>query len=516
MPYAGISDLAVDILVNILEDSTIPTEILYFLALLSRRLNYIALSLYFSWSIDPETKSVTITLYAYRLDPLPALNKCLWISSMERVECIFPDSSSMMLVFDEIRIVPFLGQMKRVEAFFSRLTSVKEVVLKLDSTPNGRCLARGSDETLRRWATHLQHLLNCILERGCSSLTVMNGKHFIEANQVDPPRISAGVLARVDPKGVAAAEGKDTQLHCGRRWVDHTAVLRSSLSTQLLEHRLDYTLQFVPPGLYLTLAALRQSPITSLVIRMSLVGPHIWSTVLPFIASACLNLTRVSLTQLPSPSEYPDAPTETLALAFLARLPRLADVELTHRISPYGLSFGLHRTKGPAKSLKYLTKLRAPANLVEHLLSLPSKLPAIRAICILWTAPSHPHLRTLTRFLLSITRTLARRRLAPELSLWIESLSWPIYEDTTVLRGLGDTEHKQLACIERLHLENLIIPGDSRPFLEPVMAAFQGLKQVSVTTFPLEASVLPLVQQLRATDALKSIEVNGKSYDLPS
>ncbi|KAJ7820921.1 hypothetical protein B0H14DRAFT_1339034 [Mycena olivaceomarginata] len=95
--------------------------------------------------------------------------------------------SSMMLVFDEIRIVPLLGQMKRVETFFSRLTSVKEVVLKLDSTPNGRCLARGSDETLRRWATHLQHLLNCILERGCSSLTVMNGTHFIEAYQVDPP-----------------------------------------------------------------------------------------------------------------------------------------------------------------------------------------------------------------------------------------------------------------------------------------------------------------------------------------
>ncbi|KAJ7820922.1 hypothetical protein B0H14DRAFT_3876138 [Mycena olivaceomarginata] len=248
-----------------------------------------------------------------------------------------------------------------------------------------------------------------------------------------------------------------------------TIPLFSGRLSQLNSLNIASTTLTVPPGLYLTL---RQSPISSLVIRMSLVGPHIWST-------------------LPSPSEYPDAPTETLALAFLARLPRLADVELTHRISLYGLSLGLHRTKGPAPSLKHLTKLRAPANLVEHLLSRPSYLPAIRAICILWTAPSHPHLRTLTRFLLSITRTLARRRLAPELSLWIESLSRPIYEDTTVLR-------------------------DSSPFLEPVVAAFQGLKQVSVTTFPLEASVLPLVQQLRATDALKSIEVNGKNYDLPS
>lgn len=70
MPCAGISDLPVDILVNILEDSTIPTETLYFLALLSRRLNYIALPLCFSRNgIDLETKSVTITLRAYRLDP---------------------------------------------------------------------------------------------------------------------------------------------------------------------------------------------------------------------------------------------------------------------------------------------------------------------------------------------------------------------------------------------------------------------------------------------------------------
>jgi hypothetical protein len=403
--------------------------------------------------------------------------------------------------------------MKRVETFFSRLTSVKEVVLKLDSTPNGRCLARGSDETLRRWATHLQHLLNCILERGCSSLTVMNGTHFIEAYQVDPPGFPLKYLPERIRKVLLPQKAKTPSFTADD--VGLTIPLFSGRLSQLNSLNIAST-TLTAPGLYLTLAALRQSPISSLVIHMSLVGPHIWSTVLPFIVSACLNLTRVSLTQLPSPSEYPDAPTETLALAFLARLPRLADVELTHRISLYGLSLGLHRTKGPAPSLKHLTKLRAPANLVEHLLSRPSNLPAIRAICILWTAPSHPHLRTLTRFLLSITRTLARRRLAPELSLWIESLSRPIYEDTTVLRRLGDTELKQLACIERLHLENLITPGDSRPFLEPVVAAFQGLKQVSVTTVPLEASVLPLVQQLRGTDALKSIEFNGKSYDLPS
>ncbi|KAJ7363086.1 hypothetical protein DFH08DRAFT_951284 [Mycena albidolilacea] len=109
---------------------------------------------------------------------------------------------------------------------------------------------------------------------------------------------------------------------------------------------------------------------------------------------------------------------------------------------------------------------------------------------------------------------LVQGRLAPELSLWIESLS--LYEDTTVLRGLGDAELKQLARIEQLHLESLITPGDLRPFLEPVVATFRGLTHVSVETFAFQPSILQLVGELRATDALKSIEVNGKSlYDLP-
>ncbi|KAJ7786817.1 hypothetical protein B0H14DRAFT_3506397 [Mycena olivaceomarginata] len=178
-------------------------------------------------------------------------------------------------------------------------------------------------------------------------------------------------------------------------------------------------------------------------------------------------------------------------LTFLARFPCLIDIEVMHMISFLGYRprSGLPRTKIPASSFIHLTKLRAPANVVEHLLSRPSSLPAIRAIGVLWKAPIHPHLMTLIHFLLSITRTLARRRLTPELSLWIKSLSG--YEETTVLR-------------------------DSRPFLEPVVSTFRGLKHVSVTTYVFEDSVLQLVQEVRATDDLKSIEVDGKRYDLTS
>ncbi|KAJ7833207.1 hypothetical protein B0H14DRAFT_3710883 [Mycena olivaceomarginata] len=191
-------------------------------------------------------------------------------------------------------------------------------------------------------------------------------------------------------------------------------------------------------------------------------------------------------------------------LTFLARFPCLIDIET---------ALWPTQDQIPASSFIHLTKLRAPANVVEHLLSRPSSLPAIRAIGVLWKAPIHPHLMTLIHFLLSITRTLARRRLTPELSLWIKSLSG--YEETTVLRELSDVQLKPLARIERLHLED-VIPGDSRPFLEPVVSTFRGLKHVSVTTYVFEDSVLQLVQEVRATDDLKSIEVDGKRYDLTS
>ncbi|KAJ7889377.1 hypothetical protein B0H14DRAFT_2561876 [Mycena olivaceomarginata] len=230
---------------------------------------------------------------------------------------------------------------------------------------------------------------------------------------------------------------------------------------------------------------------------MSLIEPHVWSIVLPLIASACPNLASVSLTQLDSPTKYHNTPVQTLALAFLVRRalggtgPR-AQARLSD-ISP-------SCTRRPTWSNTF-SRIH------------PTFLPFAPSVSSGWPQRS-PHLKKLMRILLSIICRLTQGCLTPELSLWIEALS--LYEDTAVLHGLGDAELKQLARIERLHLESLITPGDLCPFLKPVVAMFQGLTHVSVETFAIEASILQLVGELQATDALKSIKVNGKSYDLPS
>ncbi|KAJ6562134.1 hypothetical protein B0H19DRAFT_1233871 [Mycena capillaripes] len=513
MPPARITDLPTEILMNIFEHPTFPTKALYFLALLSRRLNYIALPIYCSRNhIDLGAKSAAITLHTDRFDILSVLQICLSISSMDRIACIFPHPSCST-------IFPFLKQMKRVENFISGLSSVKEVSLTLDTTQRGRCLAHGTDEVLAAWATQLYSLLNCVVDRGCTSLTVINGTHLTEAYQLNPQGFLQNYLPLLDRDALALGFKRNPK--------QGNAVLPMpsfNPVSHLSSLNIDSITLILPPGLYWTIAVLRTSPITSLSIRMSHVEPDIWRTVLPLIASAAPNLTTVSLTELDSPSESHGAPGETLALAFLARLPHLTKIELTHLQALWGYNMGrdiryfLHRTNGPTAPYRHLTTLRAPANIVAHLLSRPGGLPAILAICVLWISPFHPHLQALMSFLSTITRRLAGRRAPPQLSLWIELFGSLYDEDTTVLRKLSPAQLTRFKQVERIHFERGFPPREynARPFLGPILGAFRGVEHVSLTTGSLAfgATVTRLVREVRATEILHTIEVDGTSYTL--
>ncbi|KAF8185283.1 hypothetical protein K438DRAFT_1973994 [Mycena galopus ATCC 62051] len=526
MPLAKFSDLPTEILLAILEHPTISNETLYFLAFLSQRLNSIALAVYFSRiGLDLEAKSFTIPLHTDqdRPDLLSALQICLSVSSMQRVDCIFSHPGSN-------DILPFLKQMKRVENFFSRLASIKEVSLTFGPSSKGWCPAPGSDEVLGAWATQLRDLLNCIFASGCSSLTILQGPQLIDAYQLDssaPPNYLPKPAGKVGmpPKTKKFGFFKfrrppnqgTTDGLCSA--IPRLSARLSDLNFLSIESAVLVTL----PGLFWTLAALHQSSITTLRIRMSLIEPHIWSTVLPLLASVCPNLTTVSLTELDSPSGYHNTYSETLALAFLARFPRLAHVEMTHMCAirsfeggPWALKSFRGMTKGPTASLTHLTTLRAPANIVAHLL--PS-LPSVHSVCIFWISSSN--LASLMRFMWRIVSTLAGRwrGSAPELTLWIEHLR-SAYDDVRVLHGLTASQRKELARVERLHLENAILPAakvgvSPRLFLTPVLGVFGGLKHVGVTTHHRD-SVAQLVREVRATAMLKKIEVNGRTYDLAS
>ncbi|KAJ6460252.1 hypothetical protein C8R45DRAFT_1029762, partial [Mycena sanguinolenta] len=169
MPALGIVDLPTEILLNILE--FVEEESLFYLALLSRRFNVIALRIYFArQKVDFESESGVLCTVGRqaRGDLLSAMQICLFIQSLDSVIFSIPRSSS------DTSITPFLRDTKRVETFISRLTSVKKVSLRLGSPEKRASISlRGGDE-LCAWSAHVGKLLNNLVQCGCLYLSIID------------------------------------------------------------------------------------------------------------------------------------------------------------------------------------------------------------------------------------------------------------------------------------------------------------------------------------------------------
>ncbi|KAF7373120.1 hypothetical protein MSAN_00519800 [Mycena sanguinolenta] len=345
MPLASITDLPNELLAHIFGEPTLPDESLYFLALLCRRLHLIALSIYFSrHGINLEKGSAFITLDRDRLDPLPGLQICTFIPAMEHVSCIFPRQSWVITR-------PFIRQIKRLHAFFSRLYSVETVVLDLDSFmhPYSWSSLLGTGEELREWVREYGALLSCIVQRGCRSLTVINGGVMREKYQ-----ISLGFTMR---RVMALAIARLFSLNGFRVHVSARSGLRllplqsSDHASRLTSLHLQSATLLTPSRIAWTLSVLHQSPITSLTIFMSriLAGRQMWRRFLTLVASAAPYLTTLLLLHV-------DPWFMKHALGFVARLHKLIHLILDF---PPNL-IPLQPTCRFTCSLKHLVTLRAP------------------------------------------------------------------------------------------------------------------------------------------------------------
>ncbi|KAJ7333431.1 hypothetical protein DFH08DRAFT_1083823 [Mycena albidolilacea] len=318
MAPASIADLPNELLIDILGKPTFSTEALYFLGLLSRRLNFIALPIYFARTgVDLETRSATIALTTSRFDPLSALQVYLFLPpTMEKIVCSFPHPSCLT-------IFPFLAQFERVYRFLARLTAVGAVTLELDNRIEGRCLTVGKDNVLDAWASQYGCLLSCVIDKGCSSLAVINGLHLTETYELHRPqkilpRQLTRLFTRPDP-------GSGLTFQRDPEWgvADIVLVLPSfsGSGSQLTSLNIHSATLLVPPGLVWTLTVLRKSLIRSLVIRMSVMA-DMGHGAAP-LAAVALNLTSISLIDI-----HPC--NEPAIFAFLAHFPVLTDLELTH------------------------------------------------------------------------------------------------------------------------------------------------------------------------------------------
>ncbi|KAJ7232454.1 hypothetical protein B0H12DRAFT_1239651 [Mycena haematopus] len=501
---AGILDLPTEILVGILENRAVSETTLYFLALVCRRLHFVALPIYFSrHGLTPSSKSIVIAMVEDRRDVLAALKTALFIPHTENIRCIFPHPSCCS-------IFPLLLHLTRLENYISRLPSVKHVTLCLD-VRGSMCLSVGNDDGLRAWAASLESLLNCIVKKQCECLTMVYGAQFTKAYQLTSPPIRRGKMMHLlsaVPR-LARTRRPTSEIQEFRRdprqGHTHIEMALPSIhhSSNLSSLEIYSAILVLPPGLYWTLTALRTCPITSLTLGWRGEESIPWRTVLPLIASAASQLTSITLCEADVIFGYTDSSTEVGILDFISRFPQLRHIAISYNVFT---DFGA--TDGPLLDLPNVETLSAPSPFILHMLRSPSSLPNIQSICVVWP---QPHLSRITHLLATALHPILHKSRPPRLSVCVTT---SMYHSTFFTVPIGDTAFSDR--VEALEIIVARFPWTDVAEMAGWIGLFPRVRQVDIelsdSTEPgFHAAVARLV---KSTDLLDKIKVNGVVYSL--
>ncbi|KAJ7347177.1 hypothetical protein DFH08DRAFT_1001837 [Mycena albidolilacea] len=152
-----------------------------------------------------------------------------------------------------VRVNEFsLGRGMRMRRFISRLKSVKNMSLSLAAWRQGLVfLSLKNEGELRAWASHVGGLLNCIVQRGCTSLIITDGSSI----ESDRPSVLNWMVRWLIPKG---SNDMPTLLSAFPAGPLHLTTLITDSATLM-----------VSPGTEWVLAALRQALIIALCLRVA-------------------------------------------------------------------------------------------------------------------------------------------------------------------------------------------------------------------------------------------------------
>ncbi|KAJ7216284.1 hypothetical protein B0H12DRAFT_1154174 [Mycena haematopus] len=502
---ATLLSLPNEVLIIIFENPRFPVDYLAILAVLCRRLHFVALPIYFARCGMPSpTKSAVIHLAKDGQDVLAALNMALFITSMEDIKVFFPHPSCTS-------VLPLLRHLWRFHKFISRFPSVNRVILQLDAR-NSMCNSTGDDKALRAWSSTLGGLLNCLVEKRCTEVTVKYGGYLTRSYT-----LAAGPTKRVRKivKAIqrlflsrAAMEGRNWDFHRSREQGRERALTsipaKVSRSSTLTSLHIQSAILIMPPCLSWTLSALRHCPITSLSLYQISLEKEIWIAALPLIARAAPNLTDLSLSEL-------DSISAVEILGFCSRFPRLAALNIGYNEERQGMP--TRCTKGRIPQFRNLTSLVAPPDFIQYIMRPRPSLPKLVSLCIVFHGKTH--LSTIVAQLSDICELMAARSLSPSLSL---SLS--LYSNITVnaFSTLSHDVTKYLIRVASLTLE--IFPTNPDDIAHWVHL-FPSAQHVSLTlkcAAP-DAYEGRLVQALsQERGCLRTIVVDGTKHvldDLP-
>ncbi|KAJ6558152.1 hypothetical protein B0H19DRAFT_1150113 [Mycena capillaripes] len=494
-----------ELLVIIFENPKFPIDYLPILAVLNRRLHFLALPIYFTRSGMPSpSKSALIHLTQDGPDMLAALNMALFLSSIEDVTCILPHPSCTS-------IFPLLPHIRRFRTFISRFPSVTRVTLQLDAR-NSMCNAAGDDKALRAWTSSLSGLLNCLVEKRCTELTVKYGGYLTRSYKLStksPERVKRVMKAvkrlfRFRP----AMAGKGWEFRRSpEQGRERALTFVPSSGGKLTSLHIQSAVLIMPPCLNWTLSALRNCSITSLSLSQITLETEIWGAVLSLIAKAAPALTDLSLSELDSISAV-----EILRLC--SRLPRLASLKIGENLEAGAPT---KCASGRIPEFPNLTTLVAPADFVLYFLRPRPCFPKLASLSIAFHGKTN--IRAIGAQLSDVCQLVAARSITPSLSLSLSLYSDMTFDFDTVLK-LPDDVKQYFHYVTGLDLH--IFPSNPADIARWVNL-FPSVQHVSfaVQSKPADADAYAgrLVQALSKDRAsLQTIAVNANKtiLDLPT
>ncbi|KAJ7143291.1 hypothetical protein C8R43DRAFT_1014975 [Mycena crocata] len=505
---AGLLSLPNELLIIIFENPRFPVDYLCLLAVLCRRLHFVALPIYFARNgMTSPSKSAFITLHQDGMDMLAALNMALFISSMEDITCIFPHPSCTS-------IFPLLPHLRRFRRFILRFPSVKKVTLQLDAR-NSMCNTVGDDAALRAWSSTLGGLLNSLVERRCSDLTVRYGGYLTRSyalstmNSRGAERIKLTTLKAFQrlfkSRGSMAGKGWEFSHFSDQiRERDLPSVAPGpSRSCTLASLHIQSAILIMPPCLNWTLSALRQCPITSLTFSQISLEKELWNAALSLVAKASLNLTHLSLSELESISDV-----EILNLC--SHLPHLTSLEIGSNEEARGIPTKC--ANGRVPEFRNLSRLVAPADFILYFLRPQPCFPQLQSLCISFHGQTN--IRTVSGRLWAVCRAMATRKLSPSLSLSLALFSDAIMVDLHEVHKVPDDAKKYFEWVTGLDL--YIFPYDTAEVARWIHL-FPSVQHVDLTvrSNPTEKHTSRLVKALaKDKSVIRTVTVNGNKHNL--
>ncbi|KAJ6595085.1 hypothetical protein DFH09DRAFT_1273185 [Mycena vulgaris] len=497
-------DLPTEILLQIIENPVLSGETVYSLALLCRRLHFIALPVYFTREgLDSDSQAIRLTLSKNGRDLLTALRTALFnfFPLVNTLTCIFPHPSC-------ISILPFLEHLNRVEGFIAGAPTLKHVALQLDAQ-GSMCHSVGSDDALRSWACHLGNLLNCIVEKGCTSLTIAHGGYFTKAYELSTTNKYVRPFLRYQGQIRALLSARRTETcdfrrapQQGEQRIELSLPLNCSSASRLTTLHIQSAILLLPPGLGWTLDALRTCPVSSMTFSKLVVSPPVWGAVLPLISSAAAKLTSVSFLAV-------DGITGVDIASFAASLPHLTHLRVDAGVSVIPRSVGLR-----PPHLTHLASLHATPDFIRWILSRKDSLSTLRELIVKFLSVGIDE--TVIQHLSSIIRALDARKLTPSISLEIHSILW----SRTSSPSFSTDVRMSLDRIAGLEIILEQFQEADVKEMASVIAIFRRARRVAISVeFPtraLRAIAVKLARSIPSTEGLQMIQINGAGYTLAS